>query len=298
MEQSQHISNNNKNTKFQIRNFETLEDVNFASKLTSGEKWHAEIETEIKALFENNPEGCFIAEINGEPVGICIATNYAQAGFIGDLIVSPNRRNMGIGKSLMENAINYLKANNTQNIFLDGVRKAVPLYQKMGFQHLCRSLRFFGQVSPRDSNNVSLITRTDLPEIIELDQQVFGSDRSFFLERRLRNYPDLCLKLLHQNRIQAYLFARSGTGGWITLGPWISFIPPSESMVLLNSFQHQIGNQPFALGLLETNKPVIQLLIQEGLMPDPDSSYRMRLGNQFNPGDDPRCFAIGSPAKG
>ncbi len=205
---------------------------------------------------------------------------------------------MGIGKNLMGNAINYLNSKNIQNIFLDGVRKAVPLYQKMGFQHLCRSLRFFGQVPALDSKNVSPITRTDMPEIIALDQQVFGSDRSFFLERRLKNYPDLCLKLVHQNKIQAFLFGRYGIGGWITIGPWISFIPPSESMILLNSFQQRICNQPFALGILETNKPVIQLLIQEGLMPDPDSSYRMRLGNQFNPGDDLRCFAIGSPAKG
>ena len=125
MEQSQHILNKNTNAKVQIRNFKTIADINFASRLTSGEKWHAETETELKVYFENDPEGCFIAEINGELAGICIATNYRQVGFIGDLIVSPMMRNMGIGKSLMENAINYLDAKDIQNIFLDGVRKAV-----------------------------------------------------------------------------------------------------------------------------------------------------------------------------
>ena len=137
-----------------------------------------------------------------------------------------------------------------------------------------------------------------MAEIIALDQQIFGSDRSFFLKARLKNYPDLCLKLVHQNKIQAYLFGRFGIGGWITVGPWISLINVMESIILLNSFQKRIGNQPFAIGLLETNKSVIQLLIEQGLMPDPESSFRMRLGHQFNPGDDPRCFAIGSPAKG
>jgi ribosomal protein S18 acetylase RimI-like enzyme len=298
MDSSRHISKPDQNAKINIRNFKSIEDINFAAELTAAEKWHSETDFEINALFKKTPDGCFLAEIDGEPLGICIATLYEKFAFIGDLIVSPKKRKMGIGKFLMRTAISYINSNKIENIFLDGVRKAVPLYQALGFRHLCRSLRFFGQISAFDSNYVSQITMADLPEISALDHQVFGSDRRFFLESRLKKYSDICLKLVKNNEIQSYLFARYGVGGWITVGPWVSRLQPSDSMILLNSFQNLIGNQPFGLGLLETNNSVIQLLIQEGLMPNPDHSFRMRLGQMGNPGDNPGCFAIGSPAKG
>ncbi len=281
-----------------IRPFNSYSDIIFAAALTASQKWHSETETEITTLFNNKSNGCLIAELNGNPLGICVATAYPEFGFIGELIVKPEYRNLGIGRLLMNHAIEYLNSMNIHNIFLDGVKKAIPLYERLGFRHLCRSLRMFGQVPALADDHVLPISRDDMQEIVSLDTNIFGSDRSFYLNYRLTNYPDLCLKYVKNNNIQAYIFGRYGSGGWITVGPWISLLPPSEGIKLLNSFQNVVGNQPFSLGVLENNTAVIQNLVLEGMMPNPDSSYRMRLGDQFNPDNDSRCFAIGSPAKG
>ncbi len=96
----QYLSKSDWKEKINIRNFKNIEDLSFAVQLTTGEKWHAETEAELKTLYENDPEGCFIAEVSGEPAGICIATGYTQVGFIGDLIVSPIKRGNGHWKKL------------------------------------------------------------------------------------------------------------------------------------------------------------------------------------------------------
>ena len=51
-------------------------DILFAVKLTKNEGWVSETEEVFEALIDYNPEGCFIAEIDGSPIGI-ISSNEA-----------------------------------------------------------------------------------------------------------------------------------------------------------------------------------------------------------------------------
>ena len=92
-----------------IRNFQYLADLEFAASLTKIEGWHSETLLEIQSFFEFDPQGCFIYEKDGNPVGMCIATAYHQTGFIGELIVAKPFRGQGIAHKLMQAAIQYLQ---------------------------------------------------------------------------------------------------------------------------------------------------------------------------------------------
>lgn len=281
-----------------IRNFSKQADVEFAAYLTQKESWRSETKLEINSFYEYDPKGCFITEKDNHHVGICIATAYENNGFIGELIVQQAERTQGIGESLMMVGIQFLKNKVIHSIFLDGVLKAIPLYERLGFIPICRSLRLFGQIEARESKDVSLISKEDMEEIRLIDRSVFGDNRSYFLERRLQNYPDLCWKLKRNNQIQSYLFSRRGNGGWITVGPWVSLTSAKESMPLLSAFQSVIGNQPFSIGVLETNKQIVQTLVMRGMQPNPDPPVRMVLGYDSGLGQNQGNLAIGSPAKG
>ncbi len=281
-----------------IRTFESQADVLFAESLTQKENWRSETAQEIASFYQYDPAGCLIAEKDGHPVGICITTAYQKSGFIGELIVSPQARHVGVGRQLMDSAIDYLKNKDIEAIYLDAVLKAVPLYESLGFRTITRSLRFFGQVQALPTQDVLPITPKELPAILEMDQQVFGENRSFFLQQRIQNYPLLNYYLKNDQGIQSYLFARQGRGGWITLGPWVSLLPPIESLPLLLHFQHQIGNQPFSMGVLASNLPAVQMIAGNGLMPQPDPPVRMGLHIEENVGGANQNYAIGSPAKG
>jgi ribosomal protein S18 acetylase RimI-like enzyme len=286
------------NTEVSIRPFHNFGDIDFAFDMTSREKWHIESKIELHLFYEYDRQGCFIAEVDGEKAGICIATAYTKNGFIGELIVSPKFRKNGIGTALMQKAIHFLQFKNVQNIYLDGVVNAIPLYKKLGFHEIYRSLRLFGDIEPSISPSVSDISEQDLPEILNIDRNCFNEDRGFFLIKRFTNYPHLCFKLSINQSIQAYLFGREGNGGWISAGPIVSLAGPNDAIQLLKSFQERIGYQPFSMGILEKQKELIYLLIQCGLKPNPDPPIRMVLGSECNIFEDERCLVIGSPAKG
>jgi ribosomal protein S18 acetylase RimI-like enzyme len=286
------------NKQVSVRSFKDHTDLEFAAFLTKKEGWHSETIKELGSYFAHDREGCLIAEIDGNRIGICFATAYKTSGFIGELIVENSYRNSGIGRLLMEKAIQFLQTKSIKTIFLDGVQKAIPLYESLGFDTICRSLRFFGEIEPKESPEIRNLNNEDLENICILDQNVFGDDRSFFLRQRFTNYPELSLVHMKYGKIQAYLFGRVGNGGWVTAGPWVNFNTPNEQLSILSHFQSTIGNQPFSIGVLENRKSIIKELSLNGMHPRNDPPTRMILGEGKNLGDNQFCFAIGSPAKG
>ncbi len=72
---------------------------------------------------------------------------YGEVGFIGNLIVAPETRGGGVGAALMKKAIERLTSEGAGTIRLDGVQKAIPLYERLGFKGEYWSLRYNGVAS-------------------------------------------------------------------------------------------------------------------------------------------------------
>lgn len=136
-----------------IRNMDQS-DIDFAFECTRTEGWLSETVNVFNSFFTHDPDGCFAAEINSERVGICVATKYVKNGFVGELIVVKDYRGRGIGSKLFGKAIDYLKSNGIENIYLDGDLGAVPIYEKFGFRKMCKSLRFVGPLKGSRKDNI------------------------------------------------------------------------------------------------------------------------------------------------
>ncbi len=281
-----------------ISPFQGKDDLEFAANLTQKEGWHSETIRELTTFFSFNSQGCFIARNNHEKIGICIATAYNNSGFIGELIVDKPFRNQGVGKALMETCISFLSAQNIEAVFLDGVQNAVPLYQNLGFEPLFRSLRLFGQIEARESPDISPMTLNDLDEILILDHALFGENRSFFLRKRVENYPELAFVKKSDGKIQSYIFGRVGRAGWVTVGPWGTSTKNENYLSMISHFQSKIGNQPFSIGILEPRTSIIKELVLAGMHPRNDPPIRMKLGSGPDLDNHIQSLAIGSPAKG
>ena len=285
-------------TNIAISTFQGNDDLEFAVNLTQKEGWHSETIRELSTFFSFNPQGCFIAKNNHEKIGVCIATAYKHSGFIGELIVDKPFRNQCVGKALMETCLSFLSAQNIEVVFLDGVQKAVPLYQGLGFDPLFRSLRLFGQIEAQESPDVSPMTLQDLEEVLILDHEFFGDDRSFFLRKRLENYPELAFVKKSDGKIQSYIFGRVGRAGWVTAGPWGTSTENENNLSMISHFQSKIGNQPFSIGILEPRTSIIKELVLAGMHPRKDPPIRMKLGSGADLDNHIQSLAIGSPAKG
>jgi predicted N-acetyltransferase YhbS len=275
----------------------TSAELSFAAACTAGEGWLSENFTVIEGFFVHDPAGCFLAESAAGPVGICVATSYRSSGFIGELIVRPEARGAGIGAALLDQAIAYLQERGARTIYLDGVPRAVPLYERHGFRRLCRSLRFTGQLPGRSAPGVRLMQLADLPAVNRLDRQAFGADRSYFLARRLEFFPNLSKVLVQDGEVVGYIQGRRGET-WAAAGPMVVASGVSQPERLLESFALALEGLPFGLGMLACNSRALGLIGAYHFTERPDSPWRMALGPDDSLGASPNCLAVGSAAKG
>jgi GNAT superfamily N-acetyltransferase len=98
----------------------------------------AEIVSNFLKNFEPERERCWIAEINGEPVGsVFLVRDSDQVARLRLLIVDPKARGLGIGKRLVDECIAFARHAGYRKITLwtHGVLIAArAIYQRAGFQ--------------------------------------------------------------------------------------------------------------------------------------------------------------------
>ena len=272
-------------------------DIGFAVQLALKESWKGQDEELFQSFLAYDPKGCFVAEKGKNRIGICIATGYNHAGFIGELIVTENERGQGIGKSLLDHSIDYLRKKGAKSIYLDGVVAAVPLYERTGFNKLFRSLRFSGKIQAASHPDVRQMQMEDFQTIGQMDTKAFGDDRTFFLKRRLARNPELCHVMKCDGRIVGYIFAKR-SGDIISIGPWWMQPVVSSSVLILIHLASQAQDIPLRIGVLETNLKAVGFLRSLNLEESPDPPWRMVLGPKGNLGMSDQFYAIGSAAKG
>ncbi len=88
---------------------------------------------DYRRMLTFSPEGLFIASMDGVDLGMVSTTSYGSIAWIGNLVVLPESRGLGIGATLTLKAIDHLTEIGASSIRLDGVPLAIPLYRRLGF---------------------------------------------------------------------------------------------------------------------------------------------------------------------
>jgi ribosomal protein S18 acetylase RimI-like enzyme len=272
-------------------------DLDFAASCAAAEGWASETSGEFEAFFAHDANGCFVAEADGRPAGIAIATGYGACGFVGELIVLEGVRGRGIGRRLLDHAVAYLHGAGATSVLLDGVVRGVPLYERKGFRKVCRSLRFAGFVEGRARRHVRPMTAADLAAVCRIDAAAFGADRGFFLRRRLSTDPARCHVIERRGGIAGFVMGKKAGDG-ITAGPWIALPGAEDPGHLLEALAPTGGRVRLSLGVLDGNARAVATVRALGLQERADPPWRMVLGPTLHLGADPACHGIGSPAKG
>lgn len=272
-------------------------DLAFAAECTAAEGWVSENLSTLEGFFLNDPHGCLVAEINKQRVGICVAISYGKSGFIGELIVLPEARGKGVGASLLNHAVQILRKQGAEAVYLDGVLNAVDLYERNGFRRVTRSWRFSGVLPGELDQQVRRMRPGDLPQVSALDRACFGADRRFFLNRRFQLFPELSYVMISGDELMGYILGRMGSG-WFSAGPWVVRVEAGNLVALMRAIALQANGRPISLGILDINQAAIHLVHSLGFTERPDSPWRIVCGKGGELGTSPACYAIGSAAKG
>jgi GNAT superfamily N-acetyltransferase len=118
------------------------------------------------------------------------AADYASVGM---MLVAARYGRRGLGRALMEHLLRVAGDDATVTLFATDMGR--PLYEKLGFRVVRRSVSFAGDFRPSPAagsgkraavaaaGSVRFATEPDLPAILALDRAAFGADRGQILTR-------------------------------------------------------------------------------------------------------------------
>jgi GNAT superfamily N-acetyltransferase len=136
---------------------------------------------DAKAFHAADPEG-FIGAFVGDTMvaGISAVAYSDRYGFIGLYICHPAFRGQGHGRAVWQAAMNRLV---NRTVGLDGMPEQQANYRSMGFEPAYETIRMSGVLPLRPQ--MGQTRSAHLSDVLELDREAFGADRSNFLEHWL-----------------------------------------------------------------------------------------------------------------
>ena len=230
----------------------TAEDVPLGMRLKAQARFN-QTEADWRRFLDLGPDGCFVAELDGEPVGTVTNCLFGSVGWIAMLLVDERVRGRGIGTRLLEHALVYLDARGARCARLDATPRGRPIYEKLGFVAEYELARWEGPATagesaeerPQDSlplpwreragvrgkqqlrsgsrpsadaEGPRPITAELLGAVVELDQQVTGTPRRRLIERLYQECPEAMQVIGTGDAIVAYLTFRAGSNA-AQIGP-------------------------------------------------------------------------------
>lgn len=113
----------------------------------AGMRWYERKWMDIDADCDANPEGVFVAEVDGRVVGYITTRvdHRTRIGRIMNFAVSPPYQKMGIGSKLMSRALRYLRDEGMEFVRIETLEQnevCRRLYPKLGFREVARQIHY------------------------------------------------------------------------------------------------------------------------------------------------------------
>lgn len=247
-----------------------------------------------------SPAGCFVALEGDTIVGTVTTTPYGRTlAWIGMMLVHPEYRRRGIGRQLMQRAVDSLRGRRIECIKLDATPAGLPLYEQLGFVREWDLTRH--QLTPEDpvpqlhgASDVRALAETDWDIVSELDTKAFGVCREELL-RALAVDSRRALVWPARGRVRGWGLLRPGANADY-LGPLVCPHDEGSAHLLVGLIKNSAG-PPIFWDIPDQNESAQNAARQYGFAPVRPLT-RMRLGPETVPSYPRAQFAIADPAIG
>lgn len=215
-----------------------------------------------------DPQGFFLAEVDGRPAGSIAAVAYDERfGFAGLYVVRPQLRGGRCGVELGRAALDYL---GSRTIGLDGVPAKQENYHRLGFRPAYKTVRHEGVARAIFRSADSAAELVDLRRIPRAvlagyDRTFFPAPRPDFLEAWIRQPGSAALGVIRQDRLAGYAVARPCRAGY-KIGP-LAADEPMLAEVLLEAIVEVLSGETFYLDAPEPNRAAAALAARYQMRP-------------------------------
>ncbi|GEO03846.1 acetyltransferase [Adhaeribacter aerolatus] len=273
-----------------------MADILLGMRLKELAHWN-QLKMDWEFLIRSGTAGNFVASYKGKEAGTLTTLFYPERfSWIGMVLVDPAFRGLGIGRTLLAEAIK--EAENKGTIRLDATAQGQKLYETLGFEterEIIRMQRPNLPGLPRPESKLEPLTPEMLPQVAMLEIPVFGADRQLVLKYLLENAPVYAWYTHQKGEITGYCFGRSGHH-FEQIGPIVAQHPEDARQLLLAA----MGTAPGKSFIIDSgihNKTWLDILQTLGFTPQ-RTFIRMYRGQLLYPGEPGRQYAIAGPELG
>jgi len=147
--------------------------------------------TIMEVSLEVEPQGCFLADLGSEAVGLGCIFFYDGLAWIGNMAVKRKFQKGENGSKIFSKLLEIAEDYDVETIGLDATEVGRRLYKKFGFKEIYSTITYSlpeGTVKSINSSDVDIkLASADIKELKELDKEVFGHDRWRVIEAWLRH---------------------------------------------------------------------------------------------------------------
>lgn len=243
-------------TNYVIRNM-TRDDLETAIDWAADEGWNPGIK-DADCFYNSDPQGFFIGELNGKPIGCISAVTYGDSfGFIGFYIVKPEYRGQGYGIQLWKAAMDRM---GNRVIGLDGVLAEQENYKKSGFETVYHNFRFEGISVDYGSKSREIIDLSTVSSagLLSYDGLLFPSARPEFINRWIKPDDGAALGYITGNQLKGYSVIRACRNGY-RIGPLFADSDSIAEALLMALMSRIRAGAPVFLDVPEINVSALEL---------------------------------------
>jgi GNAT superfamily N-acetyltransferase len=272
----------------------TAADIPLGMRLKAQAGWN-QLEADWRRLIELEPDGGFVAECDAAPVGTVTTCRFGTVGWVAMMLVDERHRGRGIGRRLMERALEYLDARGVRSVRLDATPLGRPLYESLGFAVETSLTRFQGVFAPaaRAPELDPVSTIDGLDEVAALDRAVTGTDRGALLRRLDADSPGSLRGVRGEHGLAGFLMTRPGARAR-QIGPCLG--DERAGPLLFADARERHAGEPVYIDIPAANAAATALAAALGLEPGRPLT-RMGHGPRITEQLD-RLWASAGPEKG
>jgi GNAT superfamily N-acetyltransferase len=221
----------------------TAADIPLGLRLTEQAHWN-QVEADWKRMLAMQPDGCFVAESEGTPVGTTAVTILGPVAWIAMVLVEESARGRGIGTALAQHALAFLDERKVPTVRLDATALGQSLYERLGFTPQYQLMRYEGTLPRAAELDVSEpAPPEEWDALMAFDERTTRTDRRPLLSRLFAEHPEeVCLDRVGA-ALGGYLTARPGRRAW-QIGPCIA-APEAGPQLFADAFRRHAGQNVY-----------------------------------------------------
>ena len=229
----------------------TRNDLDNALEWAAAEDWNPGTH-DAPAFFAADPEGFFVAELDGEPVACISAVRSGEHyGFIGMYIVRPEYRGRGFGLAVWDAGMRHLAG---RNIGLDGVISQIPNYKRSGFRLAHHTTRYAGMGGGTRPTGLVPLNSLPFESVADYDATCFPAQRNAFLREWIALPESVALGATGPRGLTGYGVLRKSVNGY-KVGPLFAD-DAGTAIKILGGLAAAIPNEAFTIDIPdETTQP-------------------------------------------